>query len=192
MIYDHKLGCFVTGIIVYNYSVTYDIEYNIKTQRLCLFVGESILKSSADLRWVRRVVWEARSQWRDIGRAFELSEGTICAIHEDTDGESLHMVIKLWMELGKATVNTLLEALEDEVVSRCDIAQEIRDQLRIKGCCFYCDTCGFSILLHGAGIRIVYIAYSCWKKIMIFCHMHACTQMFNLQRLLQVVILCAS
>lgn len=71
-------------------------------------------------------MWEARSQWRDIGRALDLSEGTISAIHEYDDGECLTIVIKLWMHLGKATLHTLLKALEDKSVSRYDIANEIR------------------------------------------------------------------
>lgn len=91
-----------------------------------MFVGDSILKVDANLKQVRKYVWEARSQWRDIGRALNLSEGDISAIHE-SDEESLTKVIKLWMQSGEATLLTLLKALEDKTVSLLDIANEIRE-----------------------------------------------------------------
>ena len=75
---------------------------------------------------MRKAVWEARPDWRNIGRALDLSEGTIDSIHEREDGESLHTVLKTWMQSGKATIQDLLNALEDPTVGRTDIANEIR------------------------------------------------------------------
>lgn len=97
-----------------------------------MYIDDLILEVSADLNWVRTDVWEARSQWRDTGRALNLTEGTISAVHEPDDGESLTVVIKLWMHSGKATTHTLLKALEDNSVARCDIANKLRKQQGIQ------------------------------------------------------------
>ena len=75
---------------------------------------------------MKRAIWEARARWKDIGRALDLSEGTIDSIHEREDGESLHKVLQKWMQSGKATIQDLLNALEDPTVDRTDIANEIR------------------------------------------------------------------
>ena len=79
------------------------------------------------LRHVKRAVWEARTQWKNIGRSLPgLSEGTIQSIHEANDGECLHQVLLRWMKTGRATINDLLEALEDPTVDHRDIANNIR------------------------------------------------------------------
>ena len=78
------------------------------------------------LRHVKRAVWEARTQWKNIGRSLRLSEGTIQSIHGADDGECLHIVLSIWMQTGRATINDLLDALEDVTVARHDIALNIR------------------------------------------------------------------
>ena len=77
-------------------------------------------------------IWEARAQWRDIGRALDIPDGTIRSIHEPSDGESLHHILTLWMHSGTATIQDLLTALEDPAVDRRDIVNEI---LSRKGKC---------------------------------------------------------
>ena len=85
-----------------------------------------VLAVGTDLRPVKSAVWQSRASWRDLGRALDLSEGTIDSIKEPNDGESLHMVLKKWMQTGKATIQDLLTALEDRTVDRTDIANEVR------------------------------------------------------------------
>ena len=85
-----------------------------------------VLTVDSHLRPVKEAIWESRVQWRNIGRALDLTEGTIDSIHEPNDGESLHKVLKKWMESGKATMHDLLMALDDVTVGRIDIAKKIR------------------------------------------------------------------
>ena len=88
--------------------------------------GEAtVLEINTHLRPVKRAIWEARAQWRDIGRALELTEGAIKSIHEPNDGECLHEVLFQWIQPGAATMPYLLQALEDVTVNRKDIANEI-------------------------------------------------------------------
>ena len=88
----------------------------------------AILKIDSDLHQVKLAVWEARSEWRNIGRALRLSDGTIRSIHDSEDGECLHKVLTFWMQSGNATIQDLLAALEDPTVARRDIANEIRSR----------------------------------------------------------------
>ena len=75
---------------------------------------------------MKSAVFEARSQWKAIGRALGLTEGTIDSIHHQDDGECLHKVLSKWMHSGGATIHGLLGALEDITVARHDIAHKIR------------------------------------------------------------------
>ena len=86
----------------------------------------TLLKVNTHLLPVRQSIWEARPQWRDIGRALDLTESTVQSIHEPNDGECLHQVLLKWMQSGDATIYNLLEALEDVAVGRTDIANEVR------------------------------------------------------------------
>ena len=89
-----------------------------------------VLTVDSHLRPVKKAIWESRVQWRNIGRALDLTEGDIDSIHEPDDGESLHKVLKKWMGSGKATMHNLLMALDDVTVGRMDIAENI---LKLKG-----------------------------------------------------------
>ena len=89
---------------------------------------QRILKIDSDLQQVNKALLEARSQWRDIGRALDISDGTIRSIDEPSDGESLHQILTLWMQSGTATIQDLLTALEDPTVGRRDIAHELRSR----------------------------------------------------------------
>ena len=75
---------------------------------------------------MKKAIFSARAQWKNIGRALALSEGTIDSIHEPEDSEGLHKVLKKWMGTGRAKTQDLLEALEDKTVGRGDIAKELR------------------------------------------------------------------
>ena len=81
---------------------------------------------SEHLQHVKKAVWEARPQWKDVGRSLGMNDGTICSIHDSDDGECLHKVLSLWIHSGKATIYDFLKALEDKTVGRHDIAHEIR------------------------------------------------------------------
>ena len=86
-----------------------------------------VLTVDSHLRPVKRAIWESRVHWRNIGRALDLTEGSIDSIHEPDDGESLHKVLKKWMESDKAMMHDLLMALDDVTVGRMDIAEKIRE-----------------------------------------------------------------
>ena len=86
----------------------------------------TVLEVDTHLRPLKKAIWEVRAQWRDIGRALDLSDGTIESIHEANDGESLHKVLSQWIQSGTATTQDLLQALEDDIVYRKDIANKIR------------------------------------------------------------------
>ena len=78
-------------------------------------------------------IWEAQAQWKNIGRALGLPEGTICSIHESSDGESLHQILTHWMHAGNATIQDLLTALEDRTVGRRDISNKLRSRKGMTG-----------------------------------------------------------
>ena len=75
---------------------------------------------------VKSAVWEAQARWKEIGRSLGLREGAIRSIHQTRHGECLHAVLSLWMQTGQATINDLLEALENRTVARNDIAHKLR------------------------------------------------------------------
>ena len=85
---------------------------------------QRILKIDSDLQRVKGYIWEARAQWKNIGRALGISEGTINTIHVDDD-ESLHQILTRWIQSDRATIQDLLTALEDPTVGRNDIVNEI-------------------------------------------------------------------
>ena len=88
--------------------------------------GSAVLSMDKHLTHVKHAVWEAQTQWKEIGRTLGLPEGTIQSIHEPHDGECLHMVLSMWMQTGRATISDLLKALDDRTVARRDIARNIR------------------------------------------------------------------
>ena len=75
---------------------------------------------------IKEAIWDARSQWKDIGRKLGLKEGDIRAIHEPSDGECLHEVLLQWMHSGRATTAYLLMALESKAVGCSDLVKEIQ------------------------------------------------------------------
>ena len=91
---------------------------------MCISIGGiTTLKVEPHLQYLKRVIFDARWQWRAIGRVLGLSDYTI---HHQDDGECLHEVLSIWMHSGGATIHDLLDALEDITVARHDIAHKIR------------------------------------------------------------------
>ena len=74
---------------------------------------------------IQEAVWEARSQWRDIGYKLGLKPEDIQAINEPNDEQCLRQVLLHWMRSGRATTSLLLDALCSELVNRPDIARQI-------------------------------------------------------------------
>ena len=88
-----------------------------------------MLNVDKHLHHVRNVLLGAAYQWRDIGRALELPDGTLRSIRGE-DNECLNEVLTKWMHSGKATIDQLLDALNDPSVKRGDIVSQI---LALKG-----------------------------------------------------------
>ena len=78
---------------------------------------------------IKEAIWDARAKWKDIGRKLKLTEGDIEAIHEHDDGECLHKVLSQWMHTGGAKINDLLKALENRIVNRSDLAEQIQSRV---------------------------------------------------------------
>ena len=89
-----------------------------------------MLNVDKHLHHVRNALLGAAYQWRDIGRALELTDGTLRSIRGE-DNECLNEVLAQWMHSGKATVDQLLDALKDQSVKRVDIVPKILD-LKLK------------------------------------------------------------
>ena len=51
---------------------------------------------------IKRAIWQARSDWREISRGLGVAEGDIRTIHFHDDGECLNRVLCMWMETGNA------------------------------------------------------------------------------------------
>ena len=95
-------------------------------------------------------IWNARSNWRDIGRALRVSSDVMNEIGVDhclqNDGQRMERVLVEWLHSGKATVHQLLRALEERSVRHYDIAKNIRslegeDRTAIGLCGKNCSLC---------------------------------------------------
>lgn len=85
-----------------------------------------MLDVNEHLHHVKNAVLEAAYLWKEIGQALpHISEGTLRSIHGE-DRECLNEMLSVWMHSGKATIDQLLEALQDPSVGRGDIISEIR------------------------------------------------------------------
>ena len=100
-------------------------RWSYNDQNLLLFAGGTTLEVDTHLLPVKRAIWQARSDWREIGRGLGVAKGDIRSIHFHDDGECLNRVLCMWMETGSATIHHLLNALEDVTVGRSDIANTI-------------------------------------------------------------------
>ncbi len=79
---------------------------------------------------LKEAIWDARSEWKDIGRKLGLTNGDIHAIKDGNKNisECLIEVLVQWMQTGKATIYEMLKALESAVICRSDIANTIRSR----------------------------------------------------------------
>ena len=77
---------------------------------------------------LKEEIWDARSQWKDIGRKLGLKDGDIHAIKESEHNisECLNEVLVQWMQTGKATIYDLFKALDSRVIGRSDIVRTIQ------------------------------------------------------------------
>ena len=96
--------------------------------KLCIFCSlhagrGTILDVNTHLVPVQQAIWEARSDWKKIGRILGVTEGDICTIRFPKDGECLNKVLCIWMKMDKATIHHLLNALEDITVGHRDICK---------------------------------------------------------------------
>ena len=100
----------------------------LNTSTLCIYtvhVGSGIvLNVNKHLRHVKNALLDAAYQWRDIGQALDIPPGTLMSIRGE-DNECLNEMLTKWMHGGKATIDQLLEALEEPGVDRGDIVSEI-------------------------------------------------------------------
>lgn len=74
---------------------------------------------------MRNALLDAASEWRNIGLALDIPDGTLKSIHGD-DNDCLIEMLKVWMYRGNVTIKQLFKALEDEGVQLGDIVKEIK------------------------------------------------------------------
>ena len=86
-----------------------------------------MLSVNKHLHHVKNAVLDAAYQilWREIGQALDIRDGTLRSIRGE-DAYCLNEMLTKWMHSGKATIDQLLEALQDPSVKRSDIVAEIR------------------------------------------------------------------
>ena len=85
-----------------------------------------------DLRKVQDTIWEARTQWYNLGLALEITPDTLDAIElangQNPDRCFRAMLTKWLREHEQPTWSALAEALKSRSVGRSDLAQEILEQ----------------------------------------------------------------
>lgn len=74
---------------------------------------------------MKNAVLDAAYQWFEIGQALDIPPGTLKTFHGE-DPYCLNEMLTVWMHSGKATIDQLLQALEDPGVGRHDIVNDIR------------------------------------------------------------------
>ena len=85
----------------------------------------NVLDVNMHLHHVKNAVLDAAYLWREIGQALYIRDGTLRSIR-GKDNHCLNEMLTKWMHSGKATIEQLLEALQDPSVKRGDIVAEIR------------------------------------------------------------------
>ena len=89
----------------------------------------SYLTKTDHLVSLTEAVYDARVQWRDIGRALRVPSDVLSEIEKDlyhrNDSQRMERVLVEWLHTGKATMHQLLRVLKDKSVRRYDIAMEI-------------------------------------------------------------------
>ena len=79
-----------------------------------VIVGEAtVLKIDTHLRHVKSAIYEAKSQWKNIGRSLDLSEGTISSIKDPDDGECIRVSHHLSAEVCASAHSEALEHLHN-------------------------------------------------------------------------------
>ena len=85
-----------------------------------------------DLGKVQDTIWEARTQWYNLGLALEITPDTLDTIElangQNPDRCFRAMLTKWLREHEQPTWSALAEALKSRSVGRSDLAQEILEQ----------------------------------------------------------------
>ena len=81
-----------------------------------------------DLKSVRLIIWEARSQWMDIGIELSLSKTDLDAIKETEGGivgKCFTEMITLWLKRvdPPPTLNALVTALKEQTIDLEELAE---------------------------------------------------------------------
>ena len=75
------------------------------------------------------LIWDARSQWKEIGCKLGLTDGDTRAIKAESEHDTSQCLTKVlvqWMQTGKATIYDLLKALKSKDIDRSDIVSKIQ------------------------------------------------------------------
>lgn len=81
----------------------------------------------ADLQRVRRLTWDVRSQWLDVGLALGIDKDSLdTMVHKGNDDTCYTEVLTVWIRRGTATLTNMKAALEDPTVGRQDIALSLK------------------------------------------------------------------
>ncbi|XP_064403143.1 uncharacterized protein LOC135348759 isoform X2 [Halichondria panicea] len=120
-----------------------DIATTIKTKAtsdispdICPLTHDEGLSVDHHLRVVRTAAWEVRGTWRPLGEQLGVNEGTLDVIAEENARRPnsitkcfTHMLVE-WL-LGGPQLEDLLTALESPVISRADIAEDLKGRLQV-------------------------------------------------------------
>ena len=90
----------------------------------------------SDLRKVRNTIWDARSQWYNVGIELDISVDTLDAISRnkrDDCGDCFSAMLTEWLrrEQPKPTWNAVADALRSPSVNRRHLAEEIMSNKNI-------------------------------------------------------------
>ena len=82
------------------------------------------------LKYLLKDTIDARSKWYYIGLCLNLPSTTLDSIREDMDTakDSYTEVLKHWLKTGEATMQKLIEALEDKTVQEKRLASVLREK----------------------------------------------------------------
>ncbi len=109
-------------------TIANDIVLNFSTGKPILPAG-NILEIE-HLWHIHEAVYDARAEWKFIGRALGIDSTLLDSIHsrvrQDDNKEHLYQVLERWIQSGEATMKRLLEALESKVIGKTHVANAIR------------------------------------------------------------------
>ena len=84
-----------------------------------------------DLKKIQRTVWEARTQWYNLGLELDITPDTLDAIKQDNANKTedcFRAMLTKWLREHQPTWSVLAEALRSPSVGRSDLAEDIAEQ----------------------------------------------------------------